>query len=60
MKKIAVLHAEFDTDIMISDEDLKDFWENNWLKFMQDLFESESIGLFDKIELVDVVDKEQK
>lgn len=60
MKKIAVLQVEFDTDIMISDEDLKKYWDNNWLKLMQDLFEDEGIGLFDEqIKLVDIIDKEE-
>lgn len=57
MKKIAVLQAEFDSDIMICDEDLKKYYNNDWLKFMQELFEDESIGLFDDIKLVDILDK---
>lgn len=60
MKKIAVLQAEFDSDIMICDEDLKKYYNNDWLKFMQELFEDESIGLFDDIKLVDILDKENK
>lgn len=61
MKKIAVLQVEFDPDIMISEEDLKEYWNNNWVEFMQVLFEDESIGLFDEeIKLVDVLDKEQE
>ena len=60
MKKIAVLQAEFDSDIMICDEDLKKYYNNDWLKFMQELFENESIGLFDDIKLVDILDKENK
>jgi len=60
MKKIAVLQAEFDSDIMICDEDLKKYYNNDWLKFMQELFENESIGLFDDIKLVDILDKEKK
>jgi len=54
MKKIAILEAEFDTDIMITDEDLKEFWDNDWLKFMKDMYENESIGLFDEIKLVGI------
>lgn len=60
MKKIAVLQAEFDSDIMICDEDLKKYYNNDWLKFMQEVFEDESIGLFDDIKLVDILDKENK
>lgn len=60
MKKIAVLQAEFDSDIMICDEDIKKYYNNDWLKFMQELFENESIGLFDDIKLVDILDKENK
>lgn len=60
MKKIAVLQAEFDSDIMICDEDLKKYYNNDWLKFMQELFEDESIGLFDDIKLIDILDKENK
>lgn len=60
MKKIAVLQVEFDPDIMISEEDLKEFWNNNWVEFMQELFKDESIGLFDEeIKLVDILDKEK-
>lgn len=58
MKKIAVLYAEFDTDIMICDEDIKKFYNNDWLKFMKEMYEEESIGIFDEIELIDVIDKE--
>ena len=58
MKKIAVLYTEFDTDIMICDEDLKKFYNNDWLKFMKEMYEEESIGIFDEIELIDVIDKE--
>lgn len=61
MKKIAVLQVEFDPDIMISEEDLKKFWNNNWVEFMQELFKDESIGIFDEeIKLVDILDKEQE
>lgn len=61
MKKIAVLQVEFDPDIMISEEDLKKCWNNNWVKFMQELFKDESIGIFDEeIKLVDILDKEQE
>lgn len=61
MKKIAVLQVEFDPDIMISEEDLKEFWNNNWVEFMQELFKDESIGIFDEeIKLVDILDKEQE
>lgn len=60
MKKIAVLQAEFDSDIMICDEDLKKYYNNDWLNFMQELFEDESIGIFDDIKLVDILDKESK
>lgn len=59
MKKIAVLQVEFDPDIMISEEDLKEYWNNNWVEFMQELFKDESIGIFDEeIKLVDIIDKE--
>jgi hypothetical protein len=61
MKKIAVLQVEFDPDIMISEEDLKEYWNNNWVEFMQELFKDESIGMFDEeIKLVDILDKEQE
>lgn len=61
MKKIAVLQVEFDPDIMISEEDLKEYWNNNWVEFMQELFKDESIGIFDEeIKLVDILDKEQE
>lgn len=61
MKKIAVLQVEFDPDIMISEEDLKEYWNNNWVEFMQELFKDESIGIFDEeIKLVDILDKDQE
>lgn len=61
MKKVAVLQVEFDPDIMISEEDLKEYWNNNWVEFMQELFKDESIGMFDEeIKLVDILDKEQE
>lgn len=60
MKKIAVLQVEFDPNIMISEEDLKEYWNNNWVEFMQELFKDESIGMFDEeIKLVDIIDKEK-
>ena len=58
MKKIAILEAEFDTDIMIRDEDLKEFWDNDWLKFMKNRYEDESIGLFDEIKLVGIKEEQ--
>lgn len=57
MKKIAILEAEFDTDIMICDEDLKEYYDNDWLKFMKEMYEEESIGIFDEIKLVDIKEK---
>ena len=60
MKKIAVLQVEFDPDIMISEEDLKEYWNNNWVEFMLELFKDESIGIFDEeIKFVDILDKEK-
>lgn len=59
MKKIAVFEVEFDTDFMISKDDLFLFYNNDLLRFMKALFRSEGFGIFDKeIKLVDIKDKE--
>jgi hypothetical protein len=48
MKKIAVFEVEFDSDDMISEEDLKSDYNNDWLKFMQELFKDDDFGIFDE------------
>ena len=48
MKKIAVFEVEFDSDDMISEEDLKSDYNNDWLKFMQELFKDDGFGIFDE------------
>ena len=60
MKKIAVLYAEFDTDVMIDEKDLKEQFNNDWLTFMQYLYNEEGIGMFDELELVNVIDKDNE
>ena len=60
MKKIAVLYAEFDTDVMIDEKDLKEQFNNDWLTFMQYLYNEEGIGIFDELELVNVIDKDNE
>ena len=60
MKKIAVLQAEFDEEMMISEEELKEQYNNDWLEFMQEMFKEEGIGLFDEIKLVDILNKEKE
>ncbi len=40
---------------MISKEDLKEFWNNDLLKFMKEIYENEGIGIFDEIELVKIL-----
>lgn len=61
MERIAVFQAKFEEDDMISKEDLKEFWNNDLLKFMKEIYEDEGIGIFDDIELVEILgDKENE
>jgi len=61
MERIAVFQAKFEEDEMISKEDLKEFWNNDLLKFMKEIYEDEGIGIFDDIELVEILgDKENE
>lgn len=55
MKKIAVFKAEFESEDMISQEELEEYWDNDWLKFMKEIYEDEGIGIFDEIELVEIL-----
>lgn len=61
MKKIAVFEIEFNTEDMICKEDLKNDYNNDWLKFMQELFKDEGFGIFDEelklVEIKNVGDK---
>lgn len=51
----AVFEVEFDKESMISEEDLKECFDGDFLKFMQELFKEEGFGIFDKeIKLVDI------
>lgn len=55
MKMKAIFEVEFDEEFMISDEDLKEYFDGNLLKFMQALFKEEGFGIFDReIKLVDI------
>ena len=57
MKKKAIFEVEFEPDFMISEEYLKEFFDNDWLKFMKELYEDEGIGMFDEpFKLVKIVD----
>jgi hypothetical protein len=61
MKKIAVFEVEFDSDDMISEEDLKSDYNNDWLKFMQELFKDDDFGIFDEeFKLVEIKNKGDK
>jgi hypothetical protein len=54
-KKIAVFEVEFDTDMMIDDEDLQANHKGNWLEFMRSIFQEEGFGIFtENIKVVDV------
>lgn len=58
MKMKAVFEVEFDKDFMISEEDLKETFDGDFLKFMQELFKEEGFGIFDSdIKLVDILEK---
>lgn len=61
MKKIAVFEVEFDSDDMISEEDLKSDYNNDCLKCMQELFKDDGFGIFDEefklVEIKNVGDK---
>lgn len=53
----AVFEVEFDKESMISEEDLKECFDGDFLKFMQELFKEEGFGIFDKeIKLVDILE----
>lgn len=55
MKMKAVFEVEFNEEDMISEEDLKEYFDGNLLRFMQELFKEEGFGIFDKeIKLVDI------
>lgn len=57
MKMKAVFEVEFDKEFMISEEDLKECFNGDFLKFMQELFKEEGFGIFDKeIKLVDILE----
>ena len=57
MKKKAIFEVEFEPDDMIGEEDLKEFYDNDWLKCMKDLYEDEGMGVFDEpFKLVKIVD----
>ena len=45
MKMKAVFEAEFDESFMISEEDLKECFDGDLLKFMQELFKEEGFGI---------------
>lgn len=55
MKKIAVFEIEFNTEDMICKEDLKSDYNNDWLKFMQELFKDNGFGIFgEEFKLVEI------
>ena len=57
MKMKAVFEVEFDKEFMISEEDLKECFDGDLLKFMQELFKEEGFGIFDsEIKLVDILE----
>jgi hypothetical protein len=58
MKKLAIFQVEFEEDDMIGKEDLKEFWNNDLLKYMQETYEDEGIGIFDEpFKLIAILDK---
>lgn len=58
MRMKAVFEVEFDKEFMISEEDLKECFDGDFLKFMQVLFKEEGFGIFDsEIKLVDILEK---
>lgn len=57
MKMKAVFEVEFDEENMISEEDLKECFDGDLLKFMQELFKEEGFGIFDsEIKLVGILE----
>jgi len=57
MKMKAIFEVEFDEEFMISEEDLKEYFNGDFLKFMQELFKEEGFGIFDnEIKLVDILE----
>lgn len=58
MKKIALFQVEFEEDDMIGQEDLKEFWNNDLLKYMQETYKDEGMGIFDEpFKLIAIIDK---
>ena len=60
MKKIAILEAEYESEDLISDKDLLEMFNNNWLEFLKFMLEEEGIGIFDEIKVVGVKDSEKE
>ena len=61
MKMKAVFEVKFDKEFMISEENLKECFDGDFLKFMQELFKEEGFGIFDnEIKLVDILEEEKK
>ncbi len=57
MKKIAVFEVEFDVEDMIDKESLK-YWQNDLLKYMQEVYEDEGLGIFSEpLKLVELKEK---
>ena len=57
MKMKAVFEVEFEQEDMISEEDLKECFDGDFLKFMQELFKEEGFGIFDsEFKLVDILE----
>ena len=57
MKKKAIFEVEFDMEDMIGEEDLKEFYNNDLLSYMKELYHDEGMGVFNEpFKLVKIVD----
>ena len=43
----AIFEVDFNKEDMISDEDLKEYYDNDLFKFMKELINEEGFGIFD-------------
>ena len=60
MKKIAILEAEYESEDLISDKDLLEMFNNNWLEFLKFMLEEEGIDIFGEIKVVGVKDSDKE
>ena len=51
----AIFEVDFDNDMMIDQKTLNDIYDGDWMKLMQELYQLEGMGIFEKeIKLIEV------